>query len=119
MNIVLSNEITDSQIELECEDLIDFIVLEEDEYFIVAYEDYRDKANTYLNYVYLYKKELSNDKDYLRKLKDNFKKYLLPDRLELMIIEDKEKDKKYLTAYDVDYGYYLLTSKNKISRLER
>lgn len=119
MNIILSNEITDSQIELECEDLIDFIVLEEDEYFIVAYEDYRDKANTYLNYAYLYKKELSNDKDYLRKLKDKFKKYLLPDRLELMIIEDKEKDKKYLTAYDVDYGYYLLASKNKISRLER
>lgn len=116
-NILLSNEITDSQIELECEELVDFIVLEDDEYFIVAYEDYRDKSNTYLYYAYLYKDDLSNSKDYLKNLKKNFKKYLLPERLSLMIIEDREEDKKYLTAYDVDYGYFLLTDKDKMSVL--
>lgn len=118
-NIVLSNEITDSQIELECEDLIDFIVLEDDDYFIVAYEDYRDKSNTYLYYAYLYKDELSNNKDYLKTLKKNFKKYLLPERLGLMIIEDRDKDKKYLTAYDVDYGYFLLTDKDSVAVLSQ
>ena len=50
-NVVISNLNTEKNVKIECEDLVDLIVLEEDEYFILAYEDYVDMSNTYLYYV--------------------------------------------------------------------
>lgn len=116
-NVILTNMNTKNNVEIECEDLVDLIVLEEDEYFILAYEDYVDMSNTYLYYVYLNKNELSNSDEYLNEVKKNFKKYLLPERLELIVVNDSEKDKDYIGAYDVDYGYFLLTKENEMAVL--
>ena len=51
--------------------------------------------------------------------KKEFKKFLLPERLELMIISDYASDKQYLTAYDADHGYFLLTEENKMAILKK
>ena len=116
---VIVNDNTKDKIEIECEQLIDFIVLEDTEYFVLAYEDYQGNNNSFLYYSYIKKEELSNDKEYLESIKKGFKKFLLPERLELMIISDYSTNKKYLTAYDVDYGYFLLTEENKMAKLNK
>ncbi len=117
--IVILNEITKDKVEIECEQLVDFKVLEEKDYFVLAYEDYQGKSNSLLYYVYINKNDLSNDKGYLDTVKKNFKKYLLPERLELLIVSDYDNDKKYLTAYDADYGYFLLVEDNKMATLKQ
>lgn len=117
--IVIINENTKDKIEINCEQLIDFIVVEDEEKFVLAYEDYQGNNNPFLYYVYINKNELSNDKEYLEGLKKGFKKFLLPDPLELMVISDYSNDKKYITAYDVDYGYFLLTEENKMAKLNK
>ena len=70
-------------------------------------------------YIYINKDQLSNEKGYLEKVKKEFKKFLLPERLELMIISDYASDKQYLTAYDADHGYFLLTEENKMAVLKK
>ena len=116
--IVLENKNTKEIVEIDCEKIIDFNVLETDKYFILAYEDYQGKSNSFLYYVYINKEQLSNEKGYLEKVKKEFKKFLLPERLELLIISDYDNNKKYLAAYDADYGYFLLTEENKMAILK-
>ena len=55
----------------------------------------------------------------LNTIKNNIKKYLLPERLELLVVNDYDNNKSYLGAYDVDYGYYLLTNENEVSVLNK
>ena len=117
-NIILTNKNTKDKVEIEVDDLIDFIVLEADDYYVIAYEDYQGKNNSFLYYIYVNKSDLSNEEGYLKSLKDGFKKYLLPERLSLLIISDYEKNKDYVTAYDVDYGYYLLIEDGKMAKLK-
>ena len=46
-------------------------------------------------YIYVNKSDLSNEEGYLKSLKDGFKKYLLPERLSLLIISDYESNKDW------------------------
>lgn len=117
--IVIINENTKDKVEIKCEQLIDFIVMEDEEKFVLAYEDYQGNNNSFLYYIYINKDQLSNEKGYLEKVKKEFKKFLLPERLELMIISDYASDKQYLTAYDADHGYFLLTEENKMAILKK
>jgi len=93
--------------------------MEENDHYILAYIDYTDSSNAFLNYTYINKEQLSNDTTYLTTIKTNMKKYLLPSIAELLVIEDYENDKSYLSAYHVDYGYYLLINENEVSVLNR
>lgn len=116
-NIILENENNGEKITIECEQLLDFKILEDNDYIVLAYEDYQGKTNSFLYYVYINKNELSNEKGYLNKIKNSFKKFLLPERLELVIINDYSTNKKYMTGYDADYGYFLLIKEDKMAKL--
>jgi len=118
-NLILKNKNTNDFVEFECESLIDYIIMEENDHYILAYIDYTDSSNAFLNYTYINKEQLSNDTTYLTTIKTNMKKYLLPSIAELLVIEDYENDKSYLSAYHVDYGYYLLINENEVSVLNR
>ena len=118
-NLLLTNLITNDYVEIECESLYDYIIFDNKDNYILAYVDYTDSANAFLNYVYIRKAELSNDNQYLNTIKNNIKKYLLPERLELLVVNDYDNNKSYLGAYDVDYGYYLLTNENEVSVLNK
>ena len=52
-------------------------------------------------------------------IKNRMKKYLLSEKAELLIVNDRKNDISYLGAYNVDYGYYLLVSENKMAILNR
>ena len=118
-NLLLTNLTTNDYVEIECESLYDYIIFDNKDNYILAYVDYTDSANAFLNYVYIRKAELSNDSQYLNTIKNNIKKYLLPERLELLVVNDYDNNKSYLGAYDVDYGYYLLTNENEVSVLNK
>lgn len=118
-NLLLTNLNTNDYVEIECESLYDYIIFDNKDNYILAYVDYTDSANSFLNYVYIRKTELSNDSQYLNTIKNNIKKYLLPERLELLVVNDYDNNKSYLGAYDVDYGYYLLTNENEVSVLNK
>ncbi|MGM9877903.1 MAG: lysostaphin resistance A-like protein [Bacilli bacterium] len=117
--LLLANLNTDSYIEIKCESLYDYIIFEDNDNYILAYVEYTKSSNAFLNYVYINKSELSNDSQYLSKIKNNIKKYLLPTRTELLVINDYDNNKSYLGAYHIDYGYYLLTNENEMSILNR
>ena len=68
-NIIIRNENTKEEVKIECEQLIDFIVIEDHEKFILAYEDYQGNNNPFLYYIYINKEQLSNEKGYLEKVK--------------------------------------------------
>jgi hypothetical protein len=118
-NLLLTNLNTDYYIEIECESLYDYIIFEDNDNYVLAYIDYMNSSNAFLNYIYIEKTELSNDNQYLNKIKNNIKKYLLPTRAELLVISDYDNNKSYLSAYDIDYGHYLLINENEMSVLNR
>jgi hypothetical protein len=99
--------------------LYDFIIMEEKDYYILAYVDYTNSANPFLKYSYIYKSSISNDNEFLDNIKNNMKKYLLSERSELLVVDDRNNNKSYLGAYEEDHGYYLLTSEDKMSILNR
>ena len=119
-NLVLTNTETKYSITLECEDLFDYIIMEDDDYFIIAYVDYTDSSNPFLNYAYVYKSDISNSNVFVDSIKTKFKKYLISDRnSELLVLDDRTNDKTYLAAYHADYGYALLVSEDKMAILNR
>lgn len=117
--LVLTNLITGSFVKFKTDALYDYIVIEEEDKFLLAYVDCDTDKNVFLNYIYLPKIELSNSDEYLDTIKNNMKRYLLPDTLELVILSDYDNDKKYLAAYGVDNGYYVLTKEDKMAILNR
>ncbi len=119
-NLVFTNLNTNYSIVFECESLYDYIIMEpNNSYYILAYVDYTDSSNPFLNYIYIDKDKLSNDNEYMDNIKNNMKKYLLSERSELLILNDREKNISYLSAYNVDYGHYLLVSEDKMAILNR
>lgn len=116
-NLVLTNLNSKKKLEIECDNLYDYTIVEYEDYYILAYIDYKDTSNVYLYYNYIDKKDLSNDDSYLGVIKMNMKKYLLPEYGELLVV-DNGKD-KYLSMYNIDYGYFLLTGKEEMSVLNK
>lgn len=118
-NLVFTNLNTNYSVEIECESLYDYIVMEEKDYYVLAYVDYTDSANPFLKYNYIYKNSLSNENSFVDGIKNNYKKYLLSTNSELGILHDRENNISYIDAYDPDYGNYLLVSEDKMSILNR
>ena len=118
-NLVLTNLNTKYSIEFECEYLYDYIIMEEKDYFVLAYIDYIDNTNPFLFYKYIKKEDITNENTFMNNIKDGMKKYLLSDVSELLVINDREKDISYVTAFNPDYGYYMLISEDKMSILNR
>lgn len=118
-NLLLTNNNTDYIIEIECNTLYDYIIMEENNYYVLAYVDYKNSNNVYLNYMYLPKEELSNEDDYLISIKNNIKKYLISTISELVVLSDYENDISYIATYDADYGYYVLVNEDEMSILNR
>lgn len=118
-NLVFTNLNTNYSVEIECESLYDYIIMEEKDYYVLAYVDYTDSANPFLKYNYIYKNSLSNENSFVDGIKNNYKKYLLSTNSELRILYDRENNISYIDAYDPDYGNYLLVSEDKMSILNR
>ncbi len=118
-NLLITNLNTESSVEIECEQLIDYLILEQDKYYILSYLDYTDSQNYFLNYIYLPKEELSNEDEYLDHIKNDMKKYLVNESSELVVISDNANHTSYVSSYNVDYGYYVLTSEDSVSILNR
>lgn len=118
-NLVLRNNIIGDSILFECKNLYDYIILEEKEFYVIAYIDYADTDNVFINYNYLYKDKLSNDERYLDNVKKSMKKYLLPDVSKLIVVEDRDNNNSYVSAYNYDYGYFVLTKENEMAILNR
>lgn len=118
-NLVFTNLNTNYSVEIECEALYDYIIMEEKDYYVLAYIDYTDNANPFLKYNYIYKNTLTNENSFVDGIKNNYKKYLLSECSRLMILHDRENNVSYVDAYNADYGDYLLISEDKMSILNR
>lgn len=118
-NLVFTNLNTNYSVEIECESLYDYIIMEEKDYYVLAYVDYTDSTNPFLKYNFIYKNSLSNENSFVDGIKNNYKKYLLSTTSELRILHDRENNISYVDAYDADYGDYLLVSEDKMSILNR
>ena len=117
--LVFTNMNTKYTIKINCKSLVDYIIMEKEDYYIIAYIDFIDTQNTFLNYIYVMKDMISNDNAFMDRIKTGFKKYMLSDRSELLVINNRVNNKSYLGAYSNDYGYYLLVSEDKMAILNR
>lgn len=117
--LVFTNMNTKYSIKIRCNGLIDYIIVEEDSYYIIAYVDFIDDKNIFLKYIYVMKDNITNDNLFMDSIKNDFKKYMLSDRSELLVINNRANNKSYLGAYSKDYGYYLLVSEDKMAILNR
>ena len=118
-NLVITNLNSNYSIELECHDLVDYMIMEQEDQYIIAFVDFVDTSNSYLKYKYIPIVTLSNNNSFLDSIKANLNKYLLPDAMVLGIISDRANNTSYLAGYNKDYGYYILTSENQVSILNR
>lgn len=118
-NLVFTNNNTDASIEIECEDLTSYLVLEQNDYYVLSYIDYTDSQNYFLNYIYLPKREISNDDEYLNSIKNNIKKYLIPSESTLITISDYDNDISYVSTYNVDDGIYVLVKEDNVALLNK
>ena len=117
--LVFENEITGKSVEFDCQALEDFIVVEQKDNFILAYVDYEDSTNAFLHYSYIDKTDINDDESFLKSVKEGEQKFMLSDRSELVALEDRENNRVYVAAYDVDHGYYVLVEPDKVSILNR
>ena len=117
--LVFENEITGKSVEFDCQALEDFIIVEQKDNFILAYVDYEDSTNAFLHYSYIDKTDINDDEDFLKSVKEGEQKFMLSDRSELVALEDRENNRVYVAAYDVDHGYYVLVEPDKVSILNR
>lgn len=117
--LVFENEITGKSVEFNCQALEDFIIVEQKDNFILAYVDYEDSTNAFLHYSYIDKSDINDDEDFLKTVKEGEQKFMLSDRSELVALEDRENNRVYVAAYDIDYGYYVLVEPDKVSILNR
>ena len=115
-NLVLTNKKTNYSVTFECEDLEDYIILDDGNRFVLVFLDYTDSSNHFMNYIYLYKRDLRNTNEYLDSIKTNIKKYLIKSTSELVILSDRNTP--YVAAYNVDDGYFVLVD-DKVSILNR
>ena len=95
----------------------DYIIIENSNQYILGYIDSDDSSNNFLYYSFISKDSITNNNEFLDNIKQNMKKYLLPDEMDLISIN--AKGNTYLTAQCPDYGYYLLTSETEISILQQ
>lgn len=102
-----------------CEDLKDFIIIKEKDNYIIGFIDYLNHNNYFLRYIRINKEELKDTEEFLEKIDQEIKEYLLPEDLRLIEIHNRDDNNTYLAAYDSDYGYYVLTNEDKIAYLER
>ncbi len=117
--LVLLNETTKYEVELDCKNLIDYIIMEDGNYYILGYIDYVDSVNVFLKYVYINKDNINDSNKFMDSVKDNMHKYLLSGRAELVVIDDRENNKNYLSAYSSDYGHYVLINEEQMAILNR
>ena len=117
--LVFENEITGKSVEFDCQALEDFIIVEQKDNFILAYVDYEDSTNAFLHYSYIDKTDINDDESFLKSVKEGEQKFMLSDRSELVALEDRENNRVYVAAYDVDHGYYVLVEPDKVSILNR
>ncbi|MBR6134154.1 CPBP family intramembrane metalloprotease [Candidatus Saccharibacteria bacterium] len=113
------NEKTNKSVEFDCQALEDYIILEQEDNFILAYIDYEDSANAFLYYSYIKKDDINNDDSFIESVKKNTQKFMLSERSELVALEDRENNNIFVAAYDVDYGYYVLVEPDQVSILNR
>ncbi len=118
-NLVITNLTTNYSVELESNSLYDYIMFKEKDKYILGYIDFVDTSNTYLKYKYIPISSLSNNNEFLDSLKKEMKKYLLPDAMDLCVLNDELQNRSYLAAHNVDYGSFVLTSENEMSMLNR
>lgn len=102
-----------------CEDLKDFIIIKEKDNYIIGFIDYLNHNNYFLRFIRINKAELKDTEEFLEKIDQEIKEYLLPEDLRLIEIHNRDDNNTYLAAYDSDYGYYVLTNEDKIAYLER
>ena len=115
------NNKTDYAVEFECENLTDYIIVENPTAFVIAYVDRIESTRVTLRYIFLNKEELSDSNEYLDNIKTNMKKYILAKESypELVALGDSMNNTTYVAAYDVDYGYIVLEEDEKMSILNR
>ncbi len=114
-SLILMNMNNNEKVEWVCENLRDFIIIEDNHNYILAYIDYMNHHNYFLKYAKIKKEELSDERSFLESIDRRMNKYLLPEDLSLLSIYNREENDNYLAAYNVDYGYYILTKDNKLS----
>ncbi len=102
-----------------CEDLKDFIIIKEKDNYIIGFIDYLNHNNYFLRFIRINKDELKDTEEFLEKIDQEIKEYLLPEDLRLIEIHNRDDNNTYLAAYDSDYGYFVLTNEDKIAYLER
>lgn len=114
----LTNIKTNYKITIQGNNIYDYIIMEEKEQFILGIIDYIDSDNVYFKYVFIDKASINHSNAFLDNISANIKKHLISDISQFVILNDRDNNKSYLTAYSPDYGYYLLTGEDKISILE-
>ena len=117
-NLIITNQNTGYEVIIKCNRLLDYLVLEQDDYYILGYIDYYDSVNVYLKYYYIYKENITNDNSFLNNIKDNMKKYIVSGKPYLRVIYDRREDQSYISSYSDDYGYFVLLGEDKVSILK-
>ena len=117
--LIFQNMNNNKKKEWICEDLKDFIIIKEKDNYIIGFIDYLNHNNYFLRFIRINKEELKDTDEFLEKIDQEIKEYLLPEDLRLLEIHNRDDNNTYLAAYDSDYGYYVLTKEDKIAYLER
>ena len=117
--LIFKNMNNNKKKEWICEDLKDFIIIKEKDNYIIGFIDYLNHNNYFLRFIRINKEELKDTDEFLEKIDQEIKEYLLPEDLRLLEIHNRDDNNTYLAAYDSDYGYYVLTKEDKIAYLER
>ena len=117
--LIFQNMNNNKKKEWLCEDLKDFIIIKEKDNYIIGFLDYLNHNNYFLRFIRINKEELKDTDEFLEKIDQEIKEYLLPEDLRLLEIHNRDDNNTYLAAYDPDYGYYVLTNEDKIAYLER
>ncbi len=114
-SLLFKNDITKDSIKLTDDYVDDYILVEHDDDYILAFVVTDDASNHIFKYEFIDKSDLSDDKSFLKDIHDKLKTYAISDSGKLVTIEDGDNGDFYVAVKTDDYGYFVLTDENKMS----
>ena len=113
--LTLTNMTSKQFVEFD-EDITYYMIVENSDKYVLGYIYYDKDSNAFLKYIYISKEDISNSYQFLNDTKTNMKSYLIKPAY-LYVLSDH--DNSYLTAYNRDYGYFVLVEDGKMAILNR
>ena len=106
--LVITNEMINQNISLDYE-VLDYTVIESDDLYLIAVLTHENEGSILYYSNYIINDEMLNEEDYLVKIKESFKRYVLPDSSNILTLLKENSDDPLIAVANQNGFTYIET----------